>query len=64
MLPELGTLDAERGGQGAAQRDGESCPQLSGVRLPQHRCLVVVAVWVERGADARVVGVVASAERP
>ena len=51
--------DAEGGGQGAAQVGGEPRPQHPGVGLPEHRAVVVVAVWIEGGTDPRVVAVVA-----
>lgn len=41
----------------ATQVGGEAGPQGWGVRVPQHRARVVVAVGVERRAEERVVGV-------
>ncbi len=58
VIPELDTLHPERGGQRAAKRDGEPCPQRPGVGLPEHRPLVVVGIRVERSADPGVVGLV------
>src|SRR5690606_1101948 len=55
--------DGDPGGAGdlAAQGDGESVPELAGVRLPQHVANVVVALGVDGLAEQRVSVVVVPA---
>jgi hypothetical protein len=57
MGPVAGA-DTEGGSQCPAQVCDEPRPQHPGMRLPQHRAFVVVALRVERTTDARVVAVV------